>query len=118
MLFQWAYIAASQHPDLGFLFAIPNAGGYTGGYRSNIARVRSMLQEGVKPGIPDIFCAVPHNGFSGLFIELKRRDGRPSDVSAEQSSWLIALEMKGYCVSVCFGADDAIATVKAYLGIN
>lgn len=111
-LFNWVEYTQGQAPDLALMFHIPNGGSRD---RREAAKMKGA---GVRAGVPDIFLACPRNGFSGLFIELKRRNGKPSDVSAEQSSWLVALDMKGYCTAVCFGADDAIETVKAYLGIN
>ena len=54
LLFQWAELAKGQYPELGLLFAIPNAGGYKGGYGSNVRLVMRAKREGVKKGVPKL----------------------------------------------------------------
>ena len=67
-----------------------------------------MKKQGVKPGVPDvlIFDAYPL-GF-GIAIELKRKNGNPSDVNESQKEWLEKLSKRGWLTKVAFGADEAI----------
>jgi len=111
-LFQWRSHAIARWPCLRLLHAIPNAGGYRGGYRSNAFRVRGMLQEGVMPGIPDVHLPVAAHGFHGLYIELKRPKG--GVVSAPQRAVHLLLEEAGNCVRVCRGWDEARLTIEWY----
>jgi hypothetical protein len=117
-LFQWARIMQNREPLLSMLVAIPNAGGYVGGFKSNMLRVQAMIKEGVAKGFPDIalFCHSYNNEFDVLFIELKRVHG--SKPRPEQIQWHEALKKQGYKVCVCYGADEAIDVIKWYLDIR
>lgn len=89
------------------LFAIPNGGA------RHIKTARELKAEGVRKGVPDLFLAYPHNGYSGLFIEMKKRYG--GRVSPEQKAYIEALRGKGYKVEVCKGCDDAYQAMVLYL---
>lgn len=108
-LFQWATIRASARPELSLLFAVPN-----------FARVKSARDgarrkaEGMKPGVPDMFLAVPRGGFHGLFVELKSQAGR-NRVSTEQRWWLAQLQEQGYRAEVCHGFEEARRVIERYL---
>ena len=114
-IFDWAETAKGQIPELGMLFSIPNAGGYVGGYRSNVARVMQMKREGVKSGVPDICLPVPRGKYHGLFIELKREGGTATE---NQLGWLAALRKQGYASFLCTGAESAISVIKWYLKLE
>ena len=56
-LFNWAKFFENKCKDLGMMYAIPNGG------KRHIAVARKLKAEGVKAGVPDIFLAVPVEGF-------------------------------------------------------
>lgn len=93
------------------IFAIAN-----GGHR-HIAVARKLKAEGVKAGVPDIFVAVPSVEWqqSGLFIEMKRKGNRPTEL---QDDWHQLLRDRHYAVAVCYSADEAWRTLMQYLGFN
>lgn len=106
-LFRWAHAHRGKHPELRLLFHVPN-----GGSRGRIEAVR-FKQAGVKAGVPDIFLPAPKGGYSGLFVELKRRKfGR---VSEDQRLWIAQLREQGYRVEVCRGWLAAADTIMQYL---
>lgn len=105
-LMDWAELGSRIDPRLLLLFAIPN-----GGHR-HIGVARQLRDEGVKPGVPDLFLPVPSKGFHGLFIEMKSLKGRPTP---EQSDWLVKLAEQGYKVAWCRGCEAAIAVIEEYL---
>ena len=111
-VFQWAAMQTCKHPELEWMYAVPN-----GGYR-NTAEAAHMKRQGVKAGVPDIFLPAMRGGFGGLYIELKRAEKSQSSVSDNQREWLSHLERAGYKTAVCYGADDAIQTIQAYLALN
>lgn len=123
-LFNFAKIQARRDPRWGYLFAIPN-----GTAASSMLEALKAKQAGRKRGVPDMFLPVPvvrETGrdpdgaircerFAGLFIELKRKDGTPSDVAPEQTEWLNTLSSQGYRAVVAYGWEQAVAVIQAYL---
>ena len=106
-LFAWADLHMVKYPALVNMFAIPN-----GGKRSKIAGAM-LKREGVKAGVPDIMVAYPCNGYHGLFIEMKRRDG--GNVSTAQVDWIKRLNDAGYMAKVAYGAKEAQEIIIGYL---
>ncbi len=98
------------------IYAVPNAGGYTGNFKSNVVRAVRMKQEGVRRGPPDINVDVARQGYHGLRIEMKRQRG--GSLSPDQKAWHILLREHGYHVAVCYGAEPAWNTLLSYLGID
>lgn len=118
-LISWAAKARAMYalaPDLSaldMLFAIPNAGGFSGGFKANAVRVARLKREGVRSGVPDLMLAVPVGQHPGLFIEMKRE--RDSRASAEQRAFITNLRTVGYLAVVCNGFDEARAVLETYL---
>ena len=107
-LFAWAAANEGRYPELALLFAIPN-----GGHR-HPAVAAQLKAEGVRRGVPDVFLAALTREWGGLFIELKRRD-HSNGPTPEQRRWIDALRRAGYMAVVCYGAQEAINTIKNYL---
>lgn len=115
-LIAWCDRHSARYPELARVFAIMNAGGYSGGFKSNMLRVIEALRQGVRKGYPDIGLDVPRGGYHGLRIELKRvKLGYTSD---EQSEWLEWLRSQGYRAEVCKGWEAARDIILDYLGIT
>ena len=106
-LFQWAAMMQGRIPELALLHSVPN-----GGSRHPIEALH-LKQQGVKPGIPDIFLPCARGPFHGLYIEMKRRKG--GRVSVDQQRMILALRAQGYKAEVCRGWDEARDTICAYL---
>jgi hypothetical protein len=105
-LIAWAAMNEVAHPELAQLFSIPN-----GGKRHIITAVR-LKEEGLKSGVPDLMLAVARGKYHGLFIEMKRKQGRRSH---EQTDWIARLRNFGYSALTCYGCDEAINAIMAYL---
>jgi len=88
------------------LFHIPN-----GGSRQIVESV-NLKRSGVRPGIPDLFLATPRGQFKGMFIEMKKEDGR---IEPDQHAALDAFEAQGYRSVVAFTHDEAIRKISVYL---
>ena len=101
---QWC----DYHREARNIFAIPN-----GGARSPITG-RKLKEEGVRPGVPDLFLPLARDGYHGLFIEMKRR--KRYTTSPAQKERIEQLMRDGYRVEVCRGADEAIGVIAEYLG--
>ena len=104
-LFGW-WRAYARNTPLDMLH-IPN-----GGARNAITGAR-LKAEGVVAGVPDIFLAASRQGFHGLYIELKRRQG--GRVSEAQERVIARLREAGYRVEVCKGWWEARAVIENYL---
>lgn len=112
-LVKWARLAAFRDPALRLLFAIPNGGGFSGGFKSNAIRVSRMKAAGLTPGVPDLFLAAPRAGFAGLFVEMKRTSR--ANVSDDQETMAAQLSAAGYAVAIAYGWHAARDAVNDYL---
>lgn len=120
-VFQWAAQRRwpHRHSDKtlnDYMYAVPNAG-ISGGRRAMLAGVRRQA-EGVKAGIPDWESPLAVPPWTGFHCEMKRADGKPSDVSEQQRKQLDMLTGCGRKCVVAFGARDAIRQFCEYLGIE
>lgn len=88
------------------LWAIPN-----GGKRSKV-EAAIMQGEGVTPGVPDLFLAVPMSDFTGLFIEMKAGDNTSTP---KQRVMQDRLRGRGYMVVECRTIDEFMGEVNRYL---
>lgn len=111
-LIQWAKVMEEKEPRLRLLNASLN------GVRLSPHQAVMAKKGGMKKGYPDVFLPVAAMGYHGLFIEMKRRDGRASDVKKEQRAWLRDLEAQGYRALVCFGWEEAAHAIAGYLGMD
>ena len=96
------------------IYAVPNAGGYSGGFRSNLMRVMRMKAEGVRQGPPDLNIDEARGGYHGLRIELKAGKNK---ATVEQRAWHDRLRLRGYSVAICTTQDAAFAVAVAYLAL-
>ena len=94
-----------EHPDL-VLFSIPN-----GGKRSAIT-AKIMKSEGQMSGVADLFLMYPHNGYHGLWIEMKTDKGRQSD---NQKNFQERAEFFGYKYTIAHSFEEFIKIVTDYL---
>lgn len=102
----WCRASEGRFPELALLYHVPN-GGKRG--KAEAARFRAA---GVKAGVPDLCLPVAAGGYHGLYVEMKTAGGR---VSPAQKWYMERLMEQGYFCRVCYGADAAIALIKAYL---
>lgn len=99
---RWTFTATAQ--------ATP-AGSVRGGkWSPHFATLKKNRALGVRRGFPDLAIFTPRGV---AFVELKRRNGVPSDLSLEQHHWLYALESSGIPCAACCGAEEAIAFLTA-----
>ncbi len=105
-LFKWWRVYSRHAPHL-VMYHIPN-----GGRRDAITGAR-LKAEGVVAGVPDIFLAVPRQGFHGLYVELKRQKG--GSLESSQEDIIARLRQAGYRVEVCMGWWEAREVIENYL---
>lgn len=108
---------AENYPELQYLaHASPN-----GGARSGFEAFR-LGCAGLSKGHPDLQFLYPSSGYHGLFIEMKKEIGdyrkeavALSEVSYYQHLHRIKFQQTGYLSVVCYGYEEAIATIDAYM---
>lgn len=97
-----------QWPELALLHHIPN-----GGSRDNVEG-KHLKQQGVKSGVPDLCLPVPRGRYHGLYIEMKKEDGK---TSPDQEWWGDRLQTQGYAWTVCHGYQAAIDVLQWYMAL-
>ena len=94
-----------------YFFHVPNE-------RVNKLEAIRGKQQGVRAGVPDNWLILrrAYGGvdYSGLVIELKRRDATKSALKLEQQDWLSKTGGQGFLACVCCGAAEAIKVLDAY----
>lgn len=81
-----------------------------GGTR-NVVEAMQLKRMGARPGVPDLFLAVPRGGH-GLFVEMKLPTGKESGNQIRMRELLV---LQGYTVEVCHSANDAVLKIREYL---
>lgn len=105
----WCEYLAGRYPELKLIYHVPNGGS------RNTLEAANLKRQGVKAGVPDLSLPVARKGFHGLYIEMKFGRGKTTE---HQQWWLSELQKQGYKTAVCYGADEAIETLKEYLGME
>ena len=104
----WSQLHRDEYPVLALLHHIPN-----GGNRDRIEAAH-LKQQGVKPGIPDLCLPTARGGYHGLYIEMKTKTGRLTDVQI----WCgVQLLKQGYFWEVCHGWESAVRVLEWYLSL-
>ena len=88
------------------ILSIPNGAGTTAKNRL------ALYAEGLLPGVPDLFIAEAHNGFNGLWIEMKTDTGVESPA---QKRIRKQLENNNYLCYVARSEVTAINIIEDYL---
>ena len=84
---------------------------------SSIGRQLAASQ-GTKKGFPDWILPIQAGEYVGLVIELKAMRPHGQAPTPEQRAWLEWFTEQGWLAKVCYGAEDAIATLDAYVGLG
>jgi hypothetical protein len=80
--------------------------------RCSIQQGRLLKRMGVKRGVSDFFLAIPVNGKSGLWLELKVGNNKPTK---EQRAFVARKASRGYEAVIVWGYERAKQTILAYL---
>ncbi len=114
-VFCWAAGTPERRKQLRWMYAIPNGGG------RSMQQGLALKAEGVKGGVADICLPMPmlSYGFHGLYIEMKKANGIPSDVREDQLEFGANVTLRGYAWYVAFGWKEAVHLIECYLvGMN
>ena len=103
---QWATLMRNARPELLNLYHVPNEG------KRSKAEAARQQRLGLRRGVPDLILDYPKGIYHGLRGEMKVK---PNKTTADQEAWLERLARAGYCVAVCYSAQEAIETIQAYI---
>lgn len=106
-VFAWCAMNKTKYPELALFHAIKNeerSGNVIAGARAK--------QSGIKAGVHDTFLPVKRGSFSGLYIEMKKPGGKPSDLQLEFG---LAVQDQGFAWAVCDHWEIAKNTLVDYL---
>lgn len=70
---------------------------------------------GLRKGLPDYHLPYPNKNWRGLWLEMKRVDGKNKAKDHDQILWINKLRAIKQFAIFCYGADDAINAVIDYL---
>lgn len=108
----WSAYAPTKGIDVRLLMSIPNGSFLAGDAQKRGIQMRRLKATGLRVGVPDLLLAVTRPYFSGLWMEMKRRDGKPSP---DQVEMIDLLRRQDYNAVICLGANEAIRAIRAYL---
>lgn len=101
------------YPNCKLIYAVPNAGGFSGGFKANVMRVLRLQKEGVTKGVPDVAIDYPRGGFHGARLEFKRSEKEiPTDDQLEAHK---QLRENGYFVQVVWDHSQAWELTRKYM---
>jgi hypothetical protein len=114
-LIQWAGYLKEAYPALKNLHSIPN-GAYLGrsGHGHFSLQALALKDEGLLPGVCDLFLPAARHGFHGLYIEMKWGKNKPSP---EQIAFIEGVQAEGYRAGVFWTFESARDELAWYLGI-
>lgn len=111
-LFEWA----AYYPQLKWLHSSLNGAHLHGNKVQRAKQWAKLKKQGAKKGVLDVFLPMVTAEYPGLYIEMKRSDGKGS-MTTEQLEFKEYAEQQGYKVVVCLGTRAAINAIKEYTGI-
>ena len=81
-------------------------------------KMNKMKKEGFKPGVSDVQLTVSRGGYHGLWVEMKRSNGKEKDVSDDQAAHIELMQELGHMAEWAAGADEAIKITKKYMTLK
>ncbi len=115
--FAFLAVIESRIPEVRWVFHPANGGMRPATIDSRGRRYsvegRKLAAQGVKSGVPDLWCCIPSNGYHGWVCELKYGHNR---LTPEQANWLQALDDHGWRTLVAYTWTAAAVSLLCYLG--
>ncbi len=101
-----------QYPKYRII-SIPN--GQMIGGRNKFALIKKYKAEGLSPGVSDLLLCVAKKGYHGLWIEMKDKGKKASNLSPDQVYWMSDMRDAGYRAEWAAGFDEAKKIIEEYL---
>ena len=114
LVIDWARLKIYEYPALEWLYACPNGSNYGKDRRLAAIQAKRMRDEGLLPGVPDLFLPYPARGKHGYYLELKR-PGAMNEVRQGQREFMAWAESVGYLCNVFDNFEDITESLVWYL---
>lgn len=96
----------NAHPILRkCVIHIPNEG------KRTVMYGKHLKDMGMRPGVADLFIAMPRRGYNGAWIELKSKYGI---LSEHQANFLNDMSAQNFFTKVCSSVDSALEVIQWY----
>jgi hypothetical protein len=76
---------------------------------------KALIAIGMRPGLVDYQWPLRNEKYNGLWIEMKRIDGREKAKDADQDEWIEKLRKIGHYATYAYGCDHAIKIYTDYV---
>ena len=96
----------------GLLISIPNAG------KRSVVSGALLKAEGMRPGVWDLFLAVPRHSCHGLWMEIKLPEQRTrarGGLTIEQEKFCKAVRSQFYSAQIAYTTQEGIEIINWYL---
>ena len=97
------------------LIAIPNGAMLAGSPKKRGFQMHRLKREGLKPGVPDLFLAVPRGKYHGMWLEMKDNGKTRSSLTKAQWEYLVLMRENGYFAAWAAGAESAMSSIENYM---
>jgi len=77
--------------------------------------MNSMKAEGLRPGVSDLFLAIPKGKYNGFFIEMKKSGSTKSSVRENQLEFMADMRDQGYKAEWYAGWKSATDAIDEYM---
>lgn len=114
LVVDWARLNIPRHRELEWLHSNGNGASYGPDPRFAAIQNHRRKQEGMVPGICDLFLPCARRGFHGYFLELKA-PGKMNEVRDGQREFMAFVESEGYLANVFDDYDDVVNSLEWYL---
>lgn len=74
---------------------------------------KKLVKMGLRAGVSDLFIPYPNNGYHGLWLEVKCKNGH---LTFAQIEWLSKMRKLGYAAETGFGFEACRAIIEDYMG--
>ncbi len=78
-------------------------------------KIKKLKKSGMKPGVSDLTIAVPSGGYHGMYLEMKDKGKKYSDVTPDQRAHLALMTEMGYFATWAPGYEDAMKQIHSYM---
>lgn len=113
--FRWFW---GQYPQYrGLLFAVTNQNERSGDISKKAQLISGAMRKnlGLVAGVSDLIMLIPRNGFHGLCLECKTKDGRQKP---PQEWWQGIVESQGYLYKIFRSKEEFQQIIEWYLNLK